>query len=79
LTNVYAEYHFRLRNVINVIYAIGFVINMFLGLELAVMAQMSLITLNALIKVMELSQYVSTFLWLLMRIMITFGLFLKMN
>jgi len=52
---------------------------MFLGLELAVMAQMSLITLNALIKVMELSQYVSTFLWLLMRIMITFGLFLKMN
>ena len=66
-------------NVINVIYAIGFVINMFLGLELAVMAQMSLITLNALIKVMELSQYVSTFLWLLMRIMITFGLFLKMN
>jgi len=79
LTNVYAECHFRLRNVIYVIYAIGFVINMFLGLELAVMAQMSLITLNALIKVMELSQYVSTFLWLLMRIMITFGLFLKMN
>ena len=62
MTNVYAEYHFRLRKVINVIYAIGFVINMFLGLELAVMAQMSLITLNALIKVMELSQYVSTFL-----------------
>jgi len=40
---------------------------------------MAVIALNALIKVMELSQYVSTFLWLLMRIMITFGLFLKMN
>ncbi len=46
---------------------------------MAVMAQMALIVLNALIKVMELSQYVSTFLWLLMRIIITFVLFLKMN